>query len=135
MSLREFQSALAELFTSSQARTLFANDRAAFALRFRLDARDRFQLDALEQTVITSFAATLLRKRQLEAARLLPRTRALLGETFAAAFENWAEDTVLTEGSGRYARDAREFCGFLLRTRMVSRSDRSVVSSELRALR
>ena len=134
MSLREFQSALAELFTSSQVRTLFATDRAAFAKRFRLDARDRSQLDTLDQAVIASFAGTLLRKRRLEAARLLPQTCAVLGETFAQAFENWAQETFLTEGPGRYVRDASDFCRFLLRSGRISKKDRSVISSELRAL-
>ena len=135
MSLREFQSALVELFTSSHARVRFARDKALFARRFRLDARELSQLDALGETVIASYAGTLVRKRRIEAARLLPQTRAALGDNFATAFEHWAQETVLTEGPGRYVRDARAFCRFLLRSGRVPRTDRNVVLRELRTLR
>ena len=115
MSLHALQCALAALFTDAAARRSYDDDRSVFCNAYDLDERGRTQLAALAESAIASYAATLLRKRRGEASRLLPQTRAALGERFAPIFDAWAGRTPLGDGPGRYARDAAEFCKHLQR--------------------
>jgi hypothetical protein len=109
MSLHELQCALAELFTSVEARERYDADCVAFCLTHRLDERERAQLAALARSAIASYAAGLVRKRRAEVARLLPDVCAAQGSAFAATFDGWAARTPLGEGPDRYARDADAF--------------------------
>jgi hypothetical protein len=136
VSLHALQSALAELFVDPDARTRFERDARRFASERGLDAIEASQLTALSSATIAGYAAALVRKRCAEAARLLPRTWASLGNAFAPAFTAWAPRAMLREGSSRYAWDALAFCRHLLaqpnldpRVRAAVRGDRAGLRS------
>jgi hypothetical protein len=135
MSLKQLQRALAELFTNSRAREAHRANPVTFARTFKLSDREQAQLLALAESALETYAATLLRKRRAEAARLLPQTRAVLGATFTPAFDRWAQRSTLREGSARYVREAHDFCRFVLRTAAISRDERHAIAGELRRLR
>lgn len=133
MSLQTLQCALAELFTSVDARLRYDADSETFCRSYRLDERERAQLEALAGNAIASYAATLIAKRCSEAARLLPRTRAALGDEFARTFGAWANGSPLGEGPARYARDAAGFCKNLLRG--GARTHAHAIKTDLASLR
>ena len=118
MSLHALQCALAALFTESDARNRYESDRTGFCNAYDLNERERAQLEALAESAVASYAATLVRKRRGEASRLLPQMRDALGERFAPIFDAWAARTPLGGGPGRYARDAAEFSKYLRRSRI-----------------
>jgi len=135
MSLHGLQCALTELFVGAASRERYAHDPQAFARRFDLNERDRAQLDALASSAVAAYASTLLRKRQSEAARLLPQTHAALGEEFARAFDDWAQRTRLPDGRRRYIADALGFCRHLCSSGWVSPEQRAIAGAERRSLR
>jgi len=135
MSLHAVQCALAELFTDGGARERFAQDAGEFSTAHGLDEREREQLAALSAAAIASYAATLVRKRRAEAARLLPRTRAALGDGFASTYAAWAERTALPAGGARYARDATAFAAHVLAGSNVDSGARAAIRRDRAALR
>jgi hypothetical protein len=134
MSLHRVQCALAELFTDAGAREHFDRDGAAFAAARGLTDRERDQLDALSRSSIPAYAATLVRKRRAEAARLLPKTHAALGEGFSTTFSTWAARASLPADEFRYARDAAGFGQSVLAARDAKRAHRAV-RADLRRIR
>jgi hypothetical protein len=135
VSLLGLQCALTDLFVSAASRERYAHDPRAFARRFDLNERDQAQLDALASSAIAAYASTLLRKRQSEAARLLPQTHAALGEEFGRAFEDWAQRTRLADGRRRYIGDALGFCRHLCSSGRLSAKGRAAADAERRSLR
>jgi hypothetical protein len=134
MSLHGVQCALAELFTDAGAREHFDRDGAAFAAARGLTEREREQLDALSSSSIPAYAATLVRKRRAEAARLLPKTHAALGEDFGAAFNTWAARASLPADESRYARDAAGFGHYVLAERDAQHAH-DAIRADLRRIR
>jgi hypothetical protein len=135
MSLEALQSALAALFTESTARERFARDPAAFARQHGLNATESGQLRAMSAAAITSYAATLARKRRAEAARHLTQTRAALGDEFAAAFDAWAEQTEEPPQRDRAMRDAIAFCRVLVRNASLADEQLASIRSDLNRAR
>jgi hypothetical protein len=130
MSLHQLQCALAELVTDRDAREQFDRDGAGFASARGLSARECEQLEVLRGSAIAGYAATLVRKRRAEAARLLPKTQAVLGEEFATTFAEWAERASLPPGLFRYARDAGAFARYLLTEQNTGKDAKAAIRAD-----
>jgi hypothetical protein len=132
MSLREMQSALAAVFTESDARERLATNANTFARKYGLDARDLQQLNALSTAAIATYVETLVRKRRGEAARYLPRTQRELGRGFVQAFDTWARSTTTPPGRHAALKDAVAFCRHARHDGTLLPKQREAVRSDLR---
>ena len=90
MGLAQFQSALALLYTSANARRELREDRAGFAIRHQLSEPEVNGLvgDLLDE--VEGFARTLNRKRCMEAMKSFPETRRILGQHLDQWFARYA---------------------------------------------
>jgi hypothetical protein len=114
MGLAEVQVFLARLYTDPELRARFLADPTAAAVAAGLDADDVAGAAHVPPTQVRLFARSLLRKRLGEVAKLLPATRAAVGDRFARWFFGYAETTA-PDGIDKHWRDAQAFAAYLLR--------------------
>ncbi|HEY5893249.1 MAG TPA: hypothetical protein VIT91_08470 [Chthoniobacterales bacterium] len=93
MGLTEIQTALARLYTDTEARSEFFADRSAFAVRFGLSQEETEALADSAGVEIERFAGSLLRKRFNEATRSVPLARRVLGQKLFGVFERYTAET------------------------------------------
>ncbi len=114
MGLREFQSAMARLYTDAKLRADFSRDPQEVAKHLELPAEDLDRWLAISQQEIDTFSEALVRKRTVAVRSLLPTCARVLGTEFDARFAEWAAETAAT-GVDHHLRDAIHFAAHLLR--------------------
>ena len=112
MGLAEQQRCLARLYTDRAFRQGFFADPRGTAEAEGLPPREARQLAALSPREVGLFARSLRHKRCNEAAKLLPRTRGVLGLRFGQLFARFA-DGKNPGGMRKYREEALAFAAFL----------------------
>jgi hypothetical protein len=112
MDLTRQQELLARLATDTPFRRHFLASPSAVADALGLEPEGRAWLTALNREEVERYAASLLRKRQVEVAGLLPLTVQALGPRFGPLFVRHAERGP-PRGPDRVRADALAFVAFL----------------------
>ena len=114
MALAEVQALLARVFTDEAVRERLFAEPATLATEYGLSSDELSQLEALSVRQVR-FAATGLRHKRLNAvARLLPFTRAALGDRFGPLFMRHAA-VYAPSGIRKHRDDALAFAAFVER--------------------
>jgi len=121
MGLAEIQAALAQLYTSADARAELRKDQQCFAERHRLSEEEARQLAGSVLDEADAFATALARKRFSEARKSMHGVEKLLGAKMGELFAQYAAVTPL--GIQRNpAFDALAFIRWLLELEVASHS-------------
>ncbi len=113
MSLRSEQDLLARLYTDPDLRRRFMGEPKDVGRDFGVAAETAAQLAAVAGDELDYFSETLFWKRFNEVAKLLPESRAAIGDGFEQRFREFAAGFV-PDSIRKHLDDAYEFTGYLL---------------------
>ena len=114
MTLRQQQDLLARICTDSRLREEFVRNPEKTGASFGLTAVESNEIAELSAEQLRYFSNSLISKRLHEVEKLLPRTRAALGDEFGPLFRAFSREFV-PNSIKKHLEDAFEFTAWLIR--------------------